>query len=73
MKQIITEPEFVERSKKLEDVLGTGTYKEYCLERYKEHTDEHKRYIWQLLDAYFEGNMQADMVNVLGKTKNPIF
>lgn len=67
IQQIVTESELIERSNKLETVLASGNFKEYCTDKYNQiKGDEHSEYVWRLLSALFDGNSQADMVDVFG-------
>lgn len=65
--QVITEPELVERSAKLEEVLSNGDYVEYCRQRADEMPDQHNRFVWYFLKANFESNPHTEMLNLLGK------
>lgn len=65
--QVITEPEIVERSTKLEEVLSNGDYAEYCRQRADEMPDQHNRFVWYFLKANFESNPHTEMLNLLGK------
>lgn len=70
MSQVITEPELVERSVKLEDVLANGNFEEYCRLKADEMPDQQGRYIWYFLKANFEANPRAEMLNLLGMNKH---
>lgn len=65
--QVTTEPELVERSTKLEEVLGSGNFIEYCRQRADEMPDQHNRYVWYFLKANFESSPHTEMLNLLGK------
>lgn len=65
--QVTTEPELVERSTKLEEVLSSGNFIEYCRQRADEMPDQHSRYVWYFLKANFENNPHTEMLNLLGK------
>lgn len=65
--QVITEPELVERSTKLEEVLANGNFADYCRHRADEMADQHNRYVWYFLKANFESNPHSEMLNLLGK------
>lgn len=71
--QVTTEPELVERSTKLEEVLSNGNYIDYCRQRADETEDQHGRYVWYFLKANFEADPHAEMLNLLGKHKSRIF
>lgn len=65
--QVTTEPELVERSTKLEEVLSNGNFVEYCRQRADEMPDQHNRFVWYFLKANFESDPHAEMLNLLGK------
>lgn len=65
--QVTTEPELVERSNKLEEVLSSGNFVDYCKQRADEMQDQHNRYVWYFLKANFETDPHAEMLNLLGK------
>lgn len=64
--QVTTEPDLVERSTKLEEVLSNGNFIEYCRQRADEMSDQHNRYVWYFLKANFENDPHAEMLNLLG-------
>lgn len=64
--QVITEPELVDRSNHLEDVLANGNYEEYCRQKADQMPDQNGRYIWYFLKANFDANPRAEMLNLLG-------
>ncbi|XP_055317143.1 protein transport protein Sec31A isoform X2 [Sitodiplosis mosellana] len=64
--QVTTEPELVERSTKLEEVLSNGNFIDYCKQRADETEDQHSRYVWYFLKANFEADPHAEMLNLLG-------
>lgn len=70
--QVTTEPELVERSAKLEEVLGNGNFVEYCRQRADEVSDQHNRYVWYFLKANFESNPHTEMLNLLGKSMHSL-
>lgn len=66
--QVITEPELVERSNKLEEVLASGNYIDYCRERADEMPDQQSRFFWYFLKAHFENDPHSEMLNLLGES-----
>lgn len=68
--QVTTEPELVERSKKLEEVLSNGNFIDYCRQRADEMNDQHNRYVWHFLKANFETDPHTEMLNLLGMHTN---
>lgn len=65
--QVITEPELVERSTRLEEVLTKGNFIDYCRQRADEMSEQHCRFIWYFLKANFESDPHSEMLNLLGK------
>lgn len=66
LSQVITESELVERSAKLEDVLASGNFAEYCKEKADQMSSQHGRYVWYFLKANFDANPREQMLNLLG-------
>jgi protein transport protein SEC31 len=67
LKQLITDEELVKRSSQLEDVLVQGNYSDYCRQKANETNDQHNRYVWYFLKAYFEENPTGEFLNLLGE------
>uniref|UniRef100_A0A6B2EKZ1 Protein transport protein Sec31A n=1 Tax=Phlebotomus kandelakii TaxID=1109342 RepID=A0A6B2EKZ1_9DIPT len=72
IKQIITEPELVQRSNRLESVLQQGDFLEYCKQKADQTSDQFSRYLWYFLKANFDANPQVEMLNLLGYHKEDI-
>lgn len=70
--QVITEPELVERSTQLEQVLANGNFSEYCRQKADETQDQHNRYVWYFLKANFEQDPRSEMLNLLGTIKKKL-
>ncbi|XP_070494385.1 protein transport protein Sec31A isoform X3 [Chironomus tepperi] len=66
IKQLITDESLVKKSTELENVLAQGNYVEYCRQKADDSSDQHKRYIWYFLKAYFEENPTSEFLNLLG-------
>lgn len=64
--QVITDPELVDRSNRLEKVLAEGTFVDYCRQKADQTNDQHSRFLWYFLKANFEENPNAEMLNLLG-------
>lgn len=71
--QVVTEPDLVERSTKLEEVLANGNFIDYCRQRADEMADQHNRYVWYFLKANFENDPHSEMLNLLGKLRSFFF
>lgn len=67
VKQLITDENLVKRSSELENVLVQGNYAEYCREKANESSDQHNRYVWFFLKAYFGDNTTNEFLNLLGE------
>ncbi|KAL7047019.1 hypothetical protein ACKWTF_002766 [Chironomus riparius] len=66
IKQLITDENLVKKSTELENVLTQGNYVDYCRQKADDSSDQHKRYIWYFLKAYFEENPTSEFLNLLG-------
>ncbi|XP_060523111.1 protein transport protein Sec31A isoform X2 [Cylas formicarius] len=64
--QVITEPEFIQKSSELEQALESGNFIEYCLNKSESSNDQHRKYIWHFLKANFDSNPRAEFLNLLG-------
>lgn len=67
LKQLVTDENLVKQSSELESVLVQGNYGDYCRQKADESDDQHKRFIWYFLKAYFEENPTNEFLNLLGK------
>lgn len=67
LKQLITDDSLVKRSSELESVLAQGNFADFCRQKASEASDQHNRYVWFFLKAYFEENTTNEFLNLLGK------
>lgn len=67
IKQLVTDEKLVKNSRDLEDVLTQGTFTDYCRKKADECNDQHNRFIWYFLKAYFEENPTNEFLNLLGE------
>lgn len=67
LKQLVTDENLVKRSTELENVLVQGNYADYCRQKANETTDQHNRYVWYFLKAYFDENTTGEFLNLLGE------
>lgn len=67
LKQLVTDDNLVKRSSELENVLVQGNYADYCRQKADEADDQHNRFVWYFLKAYFEDNTTGEFLNLLGK------
>lgn len=68
--QVITDPELVDRSIRLEQVLAEGTFSDYCRQKADQTNDQHSRFLWYFLKANFDENPHAEMLNLLGELRS---
>lgn len=66
IKQLVTDENLVKKSSELENVLTQGNFKDYCRQKADDCNDQHKRFIWYFLKAYFEENPTNEFLNLLG-------
>lgn len=64
--KVVTEPQLVESSRRLEEVLNGGNFVEYCRQRADEMAEQQGRYLWYFLKANFEGDARGEFLNLLG-------
>nr|XP_033322132.1 protein transport protein Sec31A [Megalopta genalis]XP_033322133.1 protein transport protein Sec31A [Megalopta genalis]XP_033322134.1 protein transport protein Sec31A [Megalopta genalis] len=66
LSQVITQPELIQRSNELEEVLKTEQYNEYCKGKAEKMTDVHRKKIWNCVGAYFGENVTKEILELLG-------
>ena len=64
--QVVTEPELVESSTKLETSLAQGNYIEFCDAKLGHVTDSCKNQLWQFIQARFLTDPSTQYLNLLG-------
>lgn len=64
--QVVTQPELIQRSNELEEVLKTEQYSDYCKGKVDNTTDIHRKKIWNCVGAYFSENVAKNILNLLG-------
>ncbi|XP_031840951.2 COPII coat complex component secretory 31 isoform X1 [Nomia melanderi] len=64
--QVITQPELIQRSNELEEVLKTEQYSDYCKGKAEKTTDVHRKKIWNCVGAYFGENVTKEILELLG-------
>lgn len=67
LKQLVTDENLVKRSTELEDVLVQGNFADYCRQKADDACDQHNRFVWYFLKAYFDENPTGEFLNLLGK------
>lgn len=64
--QVVTQPELIQRSNELEEVLKTEQYSDYCKGKSDNTTDIYRKKIWNCVGAYFSENVTKNILNLLG-------
>nr|XP_012145867.1 PREDICTED: protein transport protein Sec31A [Megachile rotundata]XP_012145877.1 PREDICTED: protein transport protein Sec31A [Megachile rotundata] len=64
--QVITQPDLIQRSNELEEVLKSEQYSDYCKGKANQTDDVHRKKIWNCVGAYFGENVTKDILNLLG-------
>ncbi|XP_034188166.2 COPII coat complex component secretory 31 isoform X1 [Osmia lignaria lignaria] len=64
--QVVTQPDLIQRSNELEEVLKTEQYSDYCKGKVDQTDDVHRKKIWNCVGAYFGENVTKDILNLLG-------
>ncbi|XP_033185033.2 COPII coat complex component secretory 31 [Bombus vancouverensis nearcticus] len=64
--QVVTQPELIQRSNELEEVLKTEQYSDYCKGKVDNTTDIYRKKIWNCVGAYFSENVTKNILNLLG-------
>jgi protein transport protein SEC31 len=73
LKQLVTDVNLVKRSTELETVLSQGNYADYCKQKADGSKDQHNRFVWYFLKAYFEENTTSEFLNLLGESTDPLW
>lgn len=66
LSQVITQPDLIQRSNELEEVLKNEQYSDYCKGKADQNTDVHKKKIWNCVGSYFGENVTKDILDLLG-------
>ncbi|XP_017767013.1 PREDICTED: protein transport protein Sec31A isoform X1 [Eufriesea mexicana] len=64
--QVATQPDLIQRSYELEDVIRTEQYSDYCKGKVEKTTDIYRKKIWNCVCAYFGENVTKDILDLLG-------
>ncbi|KAK9306240.1 hypothetical protein QLX08_002977 [Tetragonisca angustula] len=64
--QVVTQPELIQRSNELEEVLKNEQYNDYCKGKADNTADIYRKKIWNCVGAYFGENVTKDILNLLG-------
>lgn len=64
--QVVTQPDLIQRSNELEEVLKSEQYNDYCKGKIENTTDIYRKKIWNCVAAYFGENVTKDILDLLG-------
>lgn len=64
--QVVTQPDLIQRSNELEEVLRTEQYSDYCKGKADKTTDVHRKKIWNCMSVYFGENVTKEILELLG-------
>ncbi|XP_073398861.1 protein transport protein Sec31A isoform X3 [Dendrobates tinctorius] len=70
--QVVTEEEFLNRSNKLQDVVSTGAFLEYCQKKIDDAKNDFDKNIWSFLKVNFEGDCRGKYLELLGFRKEDL-
>lgn len=66
IRQLVTEPELLRKSDKLESSLTNGNLVEFCHSKVESSQNEQERITWSFLQATFSGSPRKKMLSLLG-------
>ncbi|XP_043275091.1 protein transport protein Sec31A isoform X2 [Venturia canescens] len=64
--QVITNPELIKRSNDLEEALKSGQFIDYCKGKANVAESEHKKKVWNCVEAYFSDDVTKGLIQLLG-------
>lgn len=64
--QVVTEPELLKKSAKLESALSSGNLLEFCHSKVDDCKDNHDKMSWSFLQATFDPSPRTKMLSLLG-------
>ena len=64
--QVITNPELIQRSNELEAALKNGQFSDFCKSKADNAANEHKKKVWNAINAYFGENVTQELLGLLG-------
>ena len=56
----------IQRSNELESALSTGQFIDYCKAKIDTATNEHKKNVWNCVQAYFSDDVTKELLQLLG-------
>ncbi|KAG8593657.1 hypothetical protein GDO81_000913 [Engystomops pustulosus] len=70
--QVVTEEEFLNRSNKLQDVVSTGAFLEYCQKKIDDAKNDFEKNVWSFLKVNFEDDSRGKYLDLLGFRKEDL-
>ncbi|XP_040274001.1 protein transport protein Sec31A isoform X9 [Bufo bufo] len=70
--QVVTEEEFLNRSNKLQDVVSTGAFLEYCQKKIDDAKNDFEKNVWSFLKVNFEDDSRGKYLELLGFRKEDL-
>ncbi|XP_073493126.1 protein transport protein Sec31A isoform X3 [Phyllobates terribilis] len=70
--QVVTEEEFLNRSNKLQDVVSTGAFLEYCQKKIDDGKNDFEKSVWSFLKVNFEDDCRGKYLELLGFRKEDL-
>lgn len=70
--QVVTEEEFLNRSNKLQDVVSTGAFLEYCQKKIHDAKNDFEKNVWSFLKVNFEDDSRGKYLELLGFRKEDL-
>ncbi|XP_069599096.1 protein transport protein Sec31A isoform X11 [Ranitomeya imitator] len=70
--QVVTEEEFLNRSNKLQDVVSTGAFLEYCQKKIDDAKNDFDKNVWSFLKVNFEDDCRGKYLELLGFRKEDL-
>ncbi|XP_075717335.1 protein transport protein Sec31A isoform X2 [Rhinoderma darwinii] len=70
--QVVTEEEFLNRSNKLQDVVSTCAFLEYCQKKIDDAKNDFEKNVWSFLKVNFEEDSRGKYLELLGFRKEDL-
>ncbi|XP_069834170.1 protein transport protein Sec31A isoform X4 [Dendropsophus ebraccatus] len=70
--QVVTEEEFLNRSNKLQDVVSTGAFLDYCQKKIDDAKNDFEKNVWSFLKVNFEDDSRGKYLELLGFRKEDL-
>ncbi|XP_041447329.1 protein transport protein Sec31A isoform X5 [Xenopus laevis] len=70
--QVVTEEEFLTRSKQLQNVVSTGLFKDFCQKKVEDAKTDFEKNVWSFLKVNFEKDSRGKYLELLGFRKEDL-